>query len=118
PRGLLRPALHRLRPLSQGSRGDQEAQRQRDPYRRSGSQRATGGLGQGYRRAVKGAILQEGYRVAEGLGEADPALSERQQPELRRARGGLQALLRLIATRSLRSEEHTSELQSLAYLVC
>src|SRR2546423_4777840 len=72
-----------------------------------------------FRSLAPGAIVHavySGHRYAREL-DADPAiLSYRRDAPLGRQRSTV--MPRIAANEDLRSEEHTSELQSLAYLVC
>ena len=97
-RRLHRSALVFVRPLHQGPRRDQEARRQCHQDQLESLRRPDRGLGQGDRRPVQGAVLREGDRLAEGLGEAHQRLSEHEQHPERRTGEGLQALLRLISS--------------------
>ena len=74
-RGLERPALVRLRALRQGFERDRKARRQDRQGQPGAARRAAQGLGPGDRRALQGAILRQGDRLAEGLGQNAPARS-------------------------------------------
>src|SRR5205823_12510769 len=76
------------------------------------SRKPRGGAGRGEASACPGAERRE-RALRDGSG-AGCARSRGRGPDLRRARGAGGSL----RPRTLRSEEHTSELQSLAYLVC